>query len=341
MDVVLIPAYEPEDVLIALVKSLKEQNFEILIVNDGSGQQYNTVFQQVEPYATVICHEHNRGKGAALKTGMRYIMDSMPQCENFITCDADGQHKVEDVLRVQAMLHKEHKFVLTMRTPNKKAPLRSRFGNSLSRVVYALLTNRYLSDNQSGLRGFNRVHLSWLVNVENDNYDYEMNVLYYASKKNIYIATLPIEALYINNNSSSHFNPVLDTVRIYKSLFTLAGSTVISLLLMEVMAIVLSCTLGYRDMHLTVPGIGAITCFVTVILNRYVFFKETPCYDYWSTLIYTVINYFVYTILCALLMLASVGAIPLWLSFNISYILCLPLRYYLHKFIFIASRPKE
>ncbi len=341
MDVVLIPAYEPEEVLIELARSLKEQEFEVLIVNDGSGEQYDAIFRQASAYATVVSHPCNRGKGAALKTGMCHIWQHMPDCENFITCDADGQHKVEDVVRVRQLLHRDQKFVLTMRTPNKEAPLRSRFGNSLSRVVYALLTNRYLSDNQSGLRGFNRIHLEWLVKVPNDNYDYEMNVLYYASKKNIYIATLPIEALYINNNSSSHFNPVLDTLRIYKSLFTLAGGTVISLILMEILTIVLSCTLGYRDMHLTVPGIGAITCFVTVVLNRYVFFRGTACYDYWLTLVYTVIHYFVYTILCALLMLASMGMVPLWLNFNVAYLACLPLRYFMLKFVFIASRPKE
>lgn len=340
-DVVLIPAYEPDDVLITLSERLKNDGFDVLVVDDGSGEDYSKIFDRVKDLATVISHDKNCGKGAALKTGLKYIRDNFVDFENVITCDADGQHCAEDVARVRDCLHKGQRFVLTVRQAKHKVPLRSKVGNNLSRFVYALLTNRYLSDNQSGLRGFNKCHIDWLVEVEKDNYDYEMNVLYYAAKKNIYIATLPIEALYINNNSSSHFSPILDTVRIYKSLFALAMGSFISLFTAEVLAFVVSFTLGYKDLHFTLPGIGAISCLVCILLNRFVFFKHTPCFDYWKILIYTIISYFIYTLFCALWMYASLGTMPLWLSFNITYLTCLPLRYYMHKFIFIASKTKE
>ncbi len=343
MDVVLIPAYEPDDVLVELASRLKREGFEVLVVNDGSGPDYETVFDRVREYATVLSHEYNRGKGAALKTGMYYIRYSMPECEHFITCDADGQHRVEDVIRVRDCLHGGQKFVLTVRVPTKESrvPIRSRFGNSLSRFVYTLLTNRYLSDNQSGLRGFNRIHLDWLIDVGKDNYDYEMNVLYYASKKNIYIATLPIEAVYIDGNSSSHFNPFLDTLRIYRSLFSLAGGTVIAFLVAEILVLITTIFLGYDNLHLTIPGVGAITCLVTFVLNKHVFFRKTPCYDYWVMLIYTVMIYFMYTMMCQLFMYITSGYMPLIIAFNCAFINCLPLRYFMHKFIFIASRHKE
>jgi len=340
MDVVLIPAYEPDDILIKLTEKLKTKGFSVLVVDDGSGKDYADIFSAVSQFATVLTHNKNRGKGAALKTGMRYIRDNLPECENFITCDADGQHKAEDVERVRERLHTGEKFVLTIRKTKNKIPIRSKIGNNISRFVYALISNRYLSDNQSGLRGFSKIHLDWLIDVEKNNYDYEMNVLYYAAKKSVKISTLPIEAIYIGNNESSHFNPIADTVKIYRSLFRLNMGSFIAFLVSEILIIAVSVILGYKYLEITLPVAAALSYLTNIILNRYVFFKNTPCYDYWTTLIYTVIAYFIYTLSCMLFKF-SLPFIPLWAAFNIVYVICIPLRYLLHKFIFIASSTHE
>ncbi len=340
MTVVLIPAYEPDEKLIELVNRLKSESFEVLVVDDGSGKKYKEIFSKIKAESTVITLEENCGKGAALKAGMKYISANMPTCEHFITCDADGQHKVEDVVRVREKLLSGEKFVLTTRTLKKGTPFRSKVGNIMSRVVYALLTNRYLSDNQSGLRGFAISHINWMVNVEKNNYDYEMNVLYYAAKKNIKIATLPIETIYIENNASSHFNPIGDTVKIYKSLFKLAMGTPISFLLTEVLIVILSHTLGYRYLFLSLPFIAGFCLAINLILTKNVFLKGTDCYDYWGMLIYTVISYIFYTLGC-LLFWSFAPKLPLWVAFNISYVIGIPLKYYLHKFTFIASQTRE
>ena len=337
---VIIPAYEPDSELIALSKELSEDGFSILIVDDGSGEKYENVFSACKQYATILTHEKNRGKGAALKTAMRHIRDNIPECEHFITCDADGQHRPCDVLRVRDRLHKGDKFVLTVRERKGKIPFRSKFGNDLSRVVYALLTRRYLSDNQSGLRGFSRDHIEWLCEVERDNYDYEMNVLYYASKKGVRISTIPIDAIYIGNNESSHFNPIKDTVRIYKSLFSLARASFIAFAVVEVLILLASIFWGYKHLVFSLPTAAAIAYLVSIILNKYVIFRHTKCYDYLSTLIYTIIEYLFYYLLCTIFMLA-LPIVPLFLAFNLVYIACIPLRYFLHKFIFIASRSHD
>lgn len=340
MDLVLIPAYEPDEQLVRLAKELHRHGLQVLVVDDGSGKDYQDVFNRTAQYATVIALERNSGKGAALKAGMKHIRDRIPECEHFITCDADGQHRVEDVLRVREQLQKGEKFVLTVRQWRKDIPLRSKVGNNLSRFVYALLANRYLSDNQSGLRGFNRVHIHWLLQVAPNKYDYEMNVLYYAAKKNIRIATLPIEAIYIGNNESSHFNPVQDTLRIYKSLFALAGGSFIGFLVSEVMVLAVSLILGYHQLLLTMPAVAAVSYLVTVILNRTVYFRNTACHDYVSTLIYKIILYILYTLGCLLVMFALPN-VPLFAAFNLVYLVGIPLRFLFHKAIFLASRTSE
>lgn len=340
MDAVLIPAYEPDQKLIPLTKQLREEGFAVIVVDDGSGDAYREIFEQVRENAQVLTHVRNRGKGAALKTGMVHIRDHRPEIDNFITCDADGQHLVEDVVRVRDMLRTGQKFVLTMRRQRKDIPLRSRVGNTMSRVVYALLTKRFLSDNQSGLRGFSRVHIDWMVQVEKDNYDYEMNVLYYAAKKGIHIATLPIEAIYIDNNQSSHFQPVRDTVRIYRSLFGLAKGSFISLLVAEILILVATILFGYKHLTITVPTVGAISYLINILISQCFVFRRTRCYDQLTLLIHQVIAYFAYTVGCMLFGYA-LPQVPLWVAFNLVFLACLPLRYWLHKFTFIALRTHE
>ena len=340
MDLVLIPAYEPDEQLVKLTRQLHSHGLQVLVVDDGSGEAYQDIFARTAQYATVISLPENSGKGAALKAGMRHIREQLPTCEHFITCDADGQHRVEDVLRVQEQLQKGEKFVLTVRQWRKDIPLRSKIGNNLSRFVYALLANRYLSDNQSGLRGFSRVHIDWLVQVAPNKYDYEMNVLYYAAKKNLRIATLPIEAIYIGNNESSHFNPLADTLRIYRSLFALAGGSFIGFLVSELLVLAVSLILGYHQLVLTMPTVAAVSYLVTIILNRYVYFRGTPCHDYFTTLVYKVILYVFYTLGCLLVMF-TLPQVPLFAAFNLVYLVCIPLRFLFHKAIFLASKTRE
>ena len=115
MDMVLIPAYEPDEQLIPLVQELTGNGLSVLVVDDGSGKNYWHIFDQVREHAMVLTQQINGGKGSALKTGMQYIWDHIPECEHVITCDADGQHSVRDVLRVQKVLHDGDGFVLSVR----------------------------------------------------------------------------------------------------------------------------------------------------------------------------------------------------------------------------------
>ncbi len=340
MDVILIPAYEPDEKLISLVKELHEHDFKIVVIDDGSGEKYKNIFDAICDMTDIVTLPKNCGKGAALKAGMHYIRDNLPECKNFITCDADGQHLPKDVVRIRDLLHCGNKFVMSVRERKGKIPLRSMFGNDFSKVVYTLLTNRYLSDNQSGLRGFSRSNLDWLVEVEKNNYDYEMNVLYYAAKKGLKITTLPIDAIYIENNASSHFSPIADTLRIYKSLFSLARGTVISFLLAEMILFIASFFTKTQYIPIVVSVVGAISLLACILLNKFVVFKKEASIEYFTTIGYTVIYYFVYALMCWLNSLL-LPQLPLFLNFNMVYLICVPLRYFMHQLIFIASITKE
>jgi glycosyltransferase involved in cell wall biosynthesis len=86
--------------MIELLSALSAAGFECLVVDDGSGTDYAGIFDRARQYAEVITHGENRGKGAAIKTGLRHIADVHSDSRIIVTVDADGQHRPEDVLRV-------------------------------------------------------------------------------------------------------------------------------------------------------------------------------------------------------------------------------------------------
>ena len=113
---VLIPAYQPDSVLISLVQALHRENFRLIVTDDGSGPAYADIFSALLPYAEVLTCPENRGKGRALKCALRHLAADPQGCRAFITADADGQHTVADILRVREALLSGSRFVLTTRT---------------------------------------------------------------------------------------------------------------------------------------------------------------------------------------------------------------------------------
>ena len=71
MNVILIPAYEPDRQLVKLVGELVENDFKIVVVDDGSGERYAEIFNSIRDRADIVTLDKNCGKGAALKAGMQ------------------------------------------------------------------------------------------------------------------------------------------------------------------------------------------------------------------------------------------------------------------------------
>lgn len=331
MDVVLIPAYKPDEELIKLVNEIHSHRISILIVDDGSGKEYEHIFNRISEKAVVIHSPSNEGKGNALKRGMQALKENYPDCEYFITADSDGQHKVADILRVRDRLHNGGQIVLTTRQFKKDTPARSMFGNVLSRWIYAIITGHYLSDNQSGLRGFHSDNIEWLLKVPGTKYDYEINVIFYADKQHIKIDTIPIEALYIDGNKSSHFSPVADTLRIYRRLFTSARASIMSSVITMLVMIGLTIVYGYNYCIFTVPLLGLCMALFCQIFNR-IIFRNINYRDGARIFFSTVIRFVVYTIIC----FAAgkfIPNIPMAVVFILTVLIVIPVKYNIHRLL--------
>ena len=222
MDYLVIPAYEPDYNLIKLIQKIQSKSdFHIIVIDDGSSSKCQIVFEQAEQYATVLRHQVNQGKGQALKTAFTFIQ-ALKLYGTVVTADADGQHKVWDIFRVASKASENpNQLILGARAFTGKVPLRSSFGNSLTRSLFKLQTGVGVSDTQTGLRAFTTNMIPFMLKVEGQRYEYEMNMLLKASKE-YPILEVPIETVYINDNEGSHFRPVRDGLMIYKNIFKFA-----------------------------------------------------------------------------------------------------------------------
>jgi len=216
--VIIIPAYKPDVSLLSLVRELKENDQTIIIVNDGSGKNAYPLFSELEKLdkVTVLHHAVNLGKGQALKTAFNYFLTHFPDAHGVITADADGQHLKEDIEKISETLHfYPHFLILGVRDFKAGVPWRSRIGNNLTRFIFRALIGQSLQDTQTGLRGIPRHFLNTLLKTASNGYDFELDMLITASKQNIIMKEIPIQTIYKDANKSSHFNPLIDSLKIY------------------------------------------------------------------------------------------------------------------------------
>ena len=230
--IALIPAYQPERTLAELAEALHQAGLQVWIVDDGSGEEYRPVFEAAAGFGTVIYTPVNRGKGAALKTGLAAIAQAAQPPYTVVTVDADGQHRPADVLRVlEEAAARPKALVLGSRDFRGKVPLRSRLGNSLTRLVFRLSTGRRIYDTQTGLRAFSHLQLPLLLDIDGDRYEYEMNVLKEYARAGLELREVPIETVYLEGNRSSHFHPLRDSARIYLEILKFSASSLMSFVL--------------------------------------------------------------------------------------------------------------
>lgn len=245
--VVLIPAYQPNEELIKLTEEfVAKTDFSLVVVNDGSAPEKDIIFKQLPKEVTVLKHDINKGKGRAMKTGMAYIAEHFPAAEGLVVVDADGQHILPDVLRVCDAL-KEHPdaLVIGSRLFTGKVPFRSKFGNTVTRYVFALASGSKVHDTQTGLRAFSVSRIEDMLSFKGERYEYEMNMLLGASERQIPIHEVYIETVYLDEeNSSSHFNPLKDSLRIYGCIIKFAGSSLIGFLVDYVLVLLFAYLFG-------------------------------------------------------------------------------------------------
>jgi glycosyltransferase involved in cell wall biosynthesis len=227
---ILIPAFNPDNKLIKLVSSLvKLGASNIIIVNDGSGVEFNTIFKRLEEKSQckILNHAINLGKGRALKTGLNFILSKYTNITGIITADADGQHLPEDIMKmIHGLKDNPNCMLIGCRQFEKDIPFRSKLGNVITKFLFRLMTGKKITDTQTGLRAIPTKYAFSCISLKGERYEYELTMLITAIQKNIDILEIPISTVYIEDNILSHFNPVYDSMLIYFVLFRFLFSSV-------------------------------------------------------------------------------------------------------------------
>lgn len=230
--VLIIPTLNPNEKLILLIEELKKLSINnIVVVDDGSNSSSTYIFNTLKDEGCkVIHHDHNIGKGRAIKDGIIYATKSYPSISGYITADSDYQHLPQDIKKVAVELEKnKNNIVLGERNfSNKIVPIRSKIGNSFSSAFFKAQTGVALEDTQTGLRGIPIKYTELAISTIGDRYDYEMNFLTNAAMNKINFTKIPIITVYENNNKSSHFRTITDSILIYKELAKFAIIAILS-----------------------------------------------------------------------------------------------------------------
>ncbi len=191
----------------------------LILVDDGSTDNTKKILEEVtkknKTRSHLIALTQNQGKGNALLEGLKYGL-SQTKATVFVTIDGDGQHLPSEIPKIVASLSDTTSLSIGCRK-FKEMPFRSSLGNRLISFFLRYIFLKAPTDTQSGFRAISRNFAELIVNKVNEcRYDMEFKCLLLALDKKQNIATIPIETIYLDKNSSSHYRVLQDSFHIFK-----------------------------------------------------------------------------------------------------------------------------
>ena len=219
MNALLIPIYEPTDKVLPFLSQFQKGDFDVfLVVDDGSGDDYAAIFAEAKEKTVfpVLSYPTNKGKGHALKTGLRKLLSDHPDLDFVVTADGDGQHTREDILKVRDFAAKTPSKVILGSRDFSSAPPKSASGNKWSARYFTLSTGVKIRDCQTGLRAIPHEAFDMALHTYGNRFDFEMNFLLPASRE-FGILEVPIQTIYEDGNRGTHFRPVADSLLIMRT----------------------------------------------------------------------------------------------------------------------------
>lgn len=294
---IIVPSYEPDEKLMQVVQGLHKEGFsDIILVNDGSSAANAPRFDECKAaypdIVTVLVHEVNKGKGRAMKTAFAWCIENRPEIDGVVTVDGDNQHRPADVKAcAEAMIQDSSKIWLGVRDFSlEQVPLRSRFGNTITRSIVKLACGAAITDTQTGLRAIPRAILPLMCEIQGERYEFETQMLLEMPDHKIGIGEVIIDTVYIDENQTSHFNTIKDSWRIYKLIFKHIGrklgrffkfsaSSIISFLVdyglfTLLNSVILSSMANGGREYIATYGARVISAVVNFCLNRKVVFNH-------------------------------------------------------------------
>jgi len=276
---IVVPTLDPDEKIMSnFINELHKEFEHILVVNDGSNTKHDKFFKNLEKDGIeVIRHYKNLGKGRGLKNAFNYLLDKYKKLEGVITCDCDGQHSVSDIKKcAQELIKTPEKLILGVRDfDNENVPPKSKYGNKITRNIFKLFIGLEISDTQTGLRGISKELMVKFMDLPGERYEYETNMLIECKEQNIELNEVGIETIYLNSNANSHFNPLRDSIMIYrlfmKYILVALSSFVLDIILFSAMLGVLS--INSKILAATILA-RVVSSIYNYVINSNLIFKD-------------------------------------------------------------------
>lgn len=287
--VIIIPCLNPDGKYINFLSDLKKNGYNnIISVNDGSVKEAESFFEiAINEYDVIVLnHSINLGQGRAYKTAFNYYLSETDAGGRFektigiIQCDCDGQHHIDDINKcVELLRANSEKFILGVRDfSDKSIPFRSRFGNNITTFVFKIFCGLDISDTQTGLKGIPKSFIPIIMETPGERFEYASSVLLETKKQGKAILQFPIQTIYINGNETSHFNPLIDSIRIYSLILKYLMSS-LSAFIVDIVAFSLFLTI-FRNLlteqYIIVSTYLAkvISCTFSFLVNKSLVFEN-------------------------------------------------------------------
>lgn len=340
---VVIPSCNPDGRILDLLKKLTvlAPDIPIVVVNDGSAPECEPIFREIGamPQVTLLQHHVNLGKGRALKTAFNYYLNQYPDGIGVVTADGDGQHAPEDIIKcVERLRMAPEALILGVRDfSGKDVPARSRIGNKVTRTILKWAIGAPISDTQTGLRGIPRWFMAQLLPLKGERFEFETSMLVAGKEAQIEFIEERISTIYLDDNKGTHFDPLRDSIKVYKVIFEKTLRQMMLFFVSSVCSAVIDWGLFAVFCKIILPNTGLPVLLWSVILARII---SIGCnYSFNRYIVFAAKEYkprrnnlAKYLILCVIIMLASyagtktaAGLIPqvdvIWLKAAVDVIL--------------------
>ena len=210
---VVIPTYNNDRTLGGVIAGVRRYCADIFVVNDGSTDRTAEVLASTEGIRT-IAYARNRGKGYALRRGLRAAREA--GFRYALTIDSDGQHYPDDIARFIERIERRPDTLLigARNLTADNMPARNTFANRFSNFWYLVETGRRLEDTQSGFRLYPLRRLGRLRSLCS-RYEFEVEVIVRAAWRGVEVENIPVRVYYAPDGERvSHFRPLRDFTRI-------------------------------------------------------------------------------------------------------------------------------
>jgi glycosyltransferase involved in cell wall biosynthesis len=209
---IILPAYNEENVIKDTLESLQKIDADLLVIDDGSVDDTRKISKEMG--VDIVSHTLNLGLGAALQTGI--LAAKRRGYDVLITFDADGQHSPKDINKLVEGL-KDADIVIGIRcVHSERMPFVKKVGNTILNLLTAIFFGIYSKDSQSGLRAFNRKAIV-SIDLRAVGYEVSSEIIYEARRHGLKVKEVPVEVIY-TDHSISRGTGVFDGFKIFWSM---------------------------------------------------------------------------------------------------------------------------